>query len=157
MIIGMLFSVFIIVAGQHNIKVAFDQLTTQNPDLTQFKTDVLRGFKLFGALAGTYFLLIGLGLIFMFYGLFKQIDSGHKLSETLQHQKGGLKLMVALVIISYLISALVIYPYGRYRNFVNIFIRWLVYPILAILIELPNMLAIYIIHWQTYKPVEEVK
>lgn len=55
--------------------------------------------------------------------------------------------MVMLVIVSYLVSAVVFYPYGYYRNKFGTFTRWLIYPILVIIIELPNMLVIYIIHW----------
>ena len=55
--------------------------------------------------------------------------------------------MVILVIVSYLVSAIVFYPYGYYRNYFHTFWRWLIYPILAIIIELPNMLVIYVIHW----------
>lgn len=35
----------------------------------------------------------------------------------------------------------------------DLFWRWLMYPLTAIFIELPNMLVIYIIHWQTYRPI----
>ena len=83
----------------------------------------------------------------MFNELFRLINSGHKLSECLQHQKGGLKLMIWLVIVSYVLSALVFFLYGHYRIWIGLFNRWLIYPILAIIIELPNMLVIYVIHW----------
>ncbi len=35
----------------------------------------------------------------------------------------------------------------------SLFKKWLIYPILALLVELPNMLVIYMIHWWTYKPI----
>lgn len=64
-------------------------------------------------------------------------------------------MMIVLVIISYLLSAFIFVFYGHYYIVVNLFERWLIYPILAILIEMPNMLVIYIIHWQTYKPPKQ--
>jgi uncharacterized membrane protein len=64
-------------------------------------------------------------------------------------------MMIVLVIISYLLSAFIFVFYGHYYKFVNLFERWLIYPILAILIEMPNMLVIYIIHWQSYKPLKQ--
>ena len=56
-------------------------------------------------------------------------------------------MMLLLVIVSYVVSALIFFPYGYYRNKIDLFWRWLIYPILAIIIELLNMLVIYIIHW----------
>ena len=60
--------------------------------------------------------------------------------------------MMALVCVSYFISAMVFYFYGNYRNakIFDWYTRWLMYPFLALVIELPNMLVIYVIHWQTY-------
>jgi hypothetical protein len=55
--------------------------------------------------------------------------------------------MMALVFISYLIASFVFFFYGSYRKKFKLFTRWFVYPILAMVIELPNMLVIYIIHW----------
>lgn len=105
-------------------------------------------------MSGTYFLLICLAMLIMFYELFRLINGGHQLSESLQHQKGGLKMMMILVGVSYFISAMIFFFYGRYRllPYLTLFRRWMIYPTLAIVIELPNMLVIYIIHWQTYKP-----
>ena len=93
-------------------------------------------------------------LIYMFYELFKLIGSGHNLSKTLQHQKPGLQMMMALVCISYLLSAIIFAFYGTYRqaSWLSWYKRWLIYPCLVIVIELPNMLVIYIIHWQSYRP-----
>lgn len=57
-------------------------------------------------------------------------------------------MMMYLVGVSYFISALIFYFYGNYRYLgINWFARWIIYPLLAIVIELPNMLVIYIIHW----------
>lgn len=117
----------------------------------EFKKELIAGETSFGILSGSYFLLIAFALLYMFRELFRLINSGHKLSENLQHQKGGLKMMIWLVIVSYVLSALVFFLYGHFRLWIALFDRWLIYPILAIIIELPNMLVIYIIHWQTYK------
>ena len=98
----------------------------------------------------------------MFYVLFALIDAPQdtqmeqrfKLSDKLQQQKKGLKMMMWLVLVSYFLSAVIFYFYGSYHDleFLTWFKRWMAYPLLAIVIELPNMLVIYIIHWQTYKP-----
>ncbi len=61
-------------------------------------------------------------------------------------------MMIVLVIISYVVSAIVFFMYGHYYTWINLFERWLIYPVLAIFIEMPNMLVIYLIHYQTYKP-----
>lgn len=63
--------------------------------------------------------------------------------------------MSLLVFVSYLIGSLIFFFYGRYRSVFGLETRWLVYPILAIVVELPNMLVIYIIHYCTYKQVKE--
>lgn len=55
--------------------------------------------------------------------------------------------MMGLVIFSYFFAGIINLFYGRYRKVFPIFIRTLSYPILAIIVELPNMLVIYIIHW----------
>lgn len=62
--------------------------------------------------------------------------------------------MMWLVAYSYFLSAMIFYFYGNYHYVpaFDWFFRWLTYPILAIIIELPNMMVIYYIHWQTYKP-----
>lgn len=63
--------------------------------------------------------------------------------------------MMILVGVSYFVSAMIFYFYGMYRGAFTLFQRWMIYPTLAIVIELPNMLVIYVIHWQTYKPQEQ--
>jgi hypothetical protein len=55
--------------------------------------------------------------------------------------------MMVLVIISYLIAGAINLFYGSYRDLFNLFFRTLSYPILEIIIELPNMMVIYYIHW----------
>lgn len=92
-------------------------------------------------------MLVALGMLYMFREIFKLIDGGHKLSESLQHQKGGLKLMMVLVVISYMLASLINFLYGHYSGIMDLFQRWLCYPILAIIVELPNILVIYVIHW----------
>jgi len=137
-------SLSIIIVADLNLDRAFQLNQTS---LAQFESEVVHGESTFGIMSGTYFLLIAFALLLMFNELFRLINSGHKLSESLQHQKGGLKMMICLVIVSYVISALVFFLYGRWRNWISLFDRWLIYPVLAIIIELPNMLVIYIIHW----------
>jgi hypothetical protein len=62
--------------------------------------------------------------------------------------------MMGLIMLSYFIGAIINFFYGRYYSLFNmgLFSRAFIYPILAIIVELPNMLLIYIIHWDTYKP-----
>ena len=52
--------------------------------------------------------------------------------------------MMGLVLVSYFLSAIIFYFYGNYYHvgFITWFIRWMAYPLLAIVIELPNMLVI---------------
>jgi hypothetical protein len=38
---------------------------------------------------------------------------------------------------------------------IKLFARWLLYPLTAIVCELPNMAVIYYIHWQQYKTVPQ--
>lgn len=58
--------------------------------------------------------------------------------------------MMAFVFLSYFCASLVNFGYGAYRNSLDLFTRWLLYPITAILLEIPNMAAIYVIHWRSY-------
>lgn len=67
--------------------------------------------------------------------------------------------MSLLVFVSYLVGALIFFFYGRYRNVFSLNFRWLFYPLLAIVVELPNMLVVYVIHYRTYvneEPTTEV-
>jgi hypothetical protein len=102
-------------------------------------------------------MLIFFALLYMFYVLFGLINSNmcdersakFKLAQKLSAQKDGLTKMLWLVSVSYFLSSLIFYFYGNYRK-VDIFtwfVRWLAYPIMAIIIELPNMMVIYYIHW----------
>jgi hypothetical protein len=95
-------------------------------------------------------MLIAVSILLNYWLLLRLIDSGHQLSQVLQNQKSGLKLMSLLVFISYFLCSIMFFFYGDYRRFMSLYARWLIYPILAILIELPNMLIIYVIHWRTY-------
>ena len=63
--------------------------------------------------------------------------------------------MIWMVIISYMLAGIINLFYGRYYEISDIkfFVRAMVYPITAIIIELPNILVMYLIHWYTYKPV----
>lgn len=99
-------------------------------------------------------MIIGIAMLVMFYFLFQLIKAGEKLSEGLQHQKKGLKLMMVLVVVSYIVVALVFFFYGRYGKIfgLSLFARWIIYPITILVLELPNMLIVYVIHWRTYRP-----
>ena len=59
--------------------------------------------------------------------------------------------MMFFVFLSYFCASLTNFGYGSYRNSFSPFARWLLYPISAILLEIPNMAAIYIIHWKSYQ------
>lgn len=60
--------------------------------------------------------------------------------------------MMALVVISYILAGFVFYFYGSYYLVLSLFARWFIYPITALVLELPNMLIVYVIHWKTYRP-----
>lgn len=60
--------------------------------------------------------------------------------------------MMGLVMISYILAGLVFYFYGLYYHILNLFERWFIYPITILVLELPNMLIVYVIHWRTYRP-----
>ena len=59
--------------------------------------------------------------------------------------------MMVFVFLSYFCASLVNFVYGSYYLIFNLFTRWLLYPISAILLEIPNMAAIYAIHWKSYR------
>lgn len=144
MFVAMFLSIPIIITGEVQVDKAFEPTNSVQDVHDQY----YKGLKTFGILSGTYFMLLSIAMLFMFYDIFKLIDGGHKLSDSLQGQKAGLKLMMLLVLISYLLASLINFFYGEYRDFgMNWFARWLCYPIVAIIIELPNMLVIYVIHW----------
>jgi len=105
-------------------------------------------------MAGVYFLVLSAILLILFWIIFRLIDDGKRLSESLQHQKTGLKLMMCIVILSYVIAGIIYLFYGQYYKLegVTTFVRAIIYPITVIIIELPNIMVMYIIHWQSYKP-----
>lgn len=63
--------------------------------------------------------------------------------------------MMALVVISYILAALVFFYYGHYSNFLSLFAKYILFPITILLLELPNMLIVYVIHWKTYGTKEK--
>lgn len=152
---AMLISLVIIIVPSMQLNDAFSLINEDDlfTSLDQFRLKYVQGLQLFGTISGTYFLLIGMAILVMFWELFRLIDTEHRLSESLQHQKGGLKTMVTLVFISYFLGAGILYCYGQMQESMSLFQKWLIYPILALLVELPNMLVIYMIHWWTYRPI----
>ena len=63
--------------------------------------------------------------------------------------------MTGIVIVSYAVAGLINLFYGRYHdlNHMQWFTRAMVYPVTAIILELPNILVMYWIHYDTYKPL----
>lgn len=61
--------------------------------------------------------------------------------------------MIFIVVISYLLAGAINLGYGHYYKVgVNLVVRAYVYPFLQLLTELPNILTMYAIHWDSYKP-----
>lgn len=60
--------------------------------------------------------------------------------------------MIVIVIISYLIAGAFNLGYGYYHIKLNLVVRAFVYPFMQLLTELPNILTMYCLHWQSYKP-----
>lgn len=121
----------------------------------QFIDDYRKSLILFGVISGTYFIIIAIALLFQFWFIFRLIDSAATLSAGLQRQKPGLKLMMVIVIVSYMLAGIINLFYGHYYNVNDLrwFTRAIIYPITAIILELPNILVMYLIHWDTYKPI----
>jgi len=63
--------------------------------------------------------------------------------------------MMALVVVSYILAALVFFYYGHYSDLMTLFAKYFLYPITILLLELPNMLIVYVIHWKTYGTKEK--
>lgn len=113
-----------------------------------------RSMVTYGIMSGVYFIVLSVALLLMFWNIFRLINNSNKLSESLQTQKGGLKLMMGIVILSYVLAGLINLFYGQYYKFgFSMFFKGVVYPITAIIVELPNIMVMYAIHWQTYKPI----
>lgn len=109
--------------------------------------------KAYGTLSGIFFLGISLVMVFIFRQIMTIINNESKLSETMLEQKSGLRLMMVFVFLSYFCCSAVNFGYGYYRNsdFFDLFTRWLLYPFTSILLEVPNVLAVYVIHWRAYQ------
>jgi hypothetical protein len=60
--------------------------------------------------------------------------------------------MMLVVIVSYVLAGIFNLLYGHYDKLISTFGRAIVYPITAIILELPNILVMYLIHWKSYKP-----
>jgi hypothetical protein len=62
--------------------------------------------------------------------------------------------MMLVVIVSYALAGIFNLFYGQYYkiNTISTFVRAILYPITAIILELPNILVMYLIHWKSYKP-----
>lgn len=60
--------------------------------------------------------------------------------------------MMLIVMLSYALAGLINLFYGHWYEVISAFSRFIVYPITAIIIEVPNIMVMYIIHWQSFKP-----
>lgn len=81
-------SLIIIITAQVNLNSTFRQVINVTNPLASFallKDDLIRGESQFGVMAGVYFIMIAIALLLMFKELFRLINSGHRLSESLQH------------------------------------------------------------------------
>ena len=82
---SMLISLVIIIVPSMRLKDAFSLINEDDifTSLDQFRVEYVEGLKLFGVISGTYFLLIGMAILVMFWELFRLIDTEHRLSESL--------------------------------------------------------------------------
>jgi hypothetical protein len=61
--------------------------------------------------------------------------------------------MMLVVIVSYVLAGIFNLLYGHYDKLnISTFRKAIAYPITAIILELPNILVMYLIHWKSYKP-----
>jgi hypothetical protein len=72
--------------------------------------------SVYGIISGSYMLLLSTALVLMFWRIFTLINNGHRLSQELQHQKGGLKLMMGIIILSYFFAGIINLFYGQYTT-----------------------------------------
>ena len=128
---------------------ATDKVSDFESEVLIFYPNYRKNLRIFGALTGIYLLFLFISMLLMFKKLFSLLDSDNALSATLQHQKQGLRQIRFLVVISYFFAAIIQFFYGN-LNWIPIFYKWLLYPLLSIIIELPNILVLYIIHWRSY-------
>ena len=81
-------SLIIIITAQVNLDRTFHNTLDVTDPLASYellKDDLIKGESQFGIMSGVYYLAIAFALILMFKELFRLINSGHRLSESLQH------------------------------------------------------------------------
>ena len=119
-----------------------------------------KSYRIYGTISGTFFLLIAVVMLYVLWLLLTTIKrAGNLLSNQLKQERDVLIFLVVVIIISYFFGSVFNFIYGEYHIMFGLVFRWILYPVAAILIEIPNMLLIYIIHWRTYKDrpmIEEV-
>lgn len=118
-----LLSLIVIFVPNHYLAKAYDSLNLADfsQSYPEFKENFVAGLQVFGYCSGSYFFMLAIAILYLYWHLLAQIDSGHKLTEILQGQKFGLKLMSFLVFVSYLIGSLIFFFYGRYRDLFTIY------------------------------------
>ena len=82
---AMLISLIIIILPSIKLNAALKLIDKDDPinSLEKFKIEYVDGLKTFGIISGTYFLIIGIAILVMFWHLFRLIDTEHRLSESL--------------------------------------------------------------------------
>lgn len=81
-----------------------------------FVKEYRKAMSVYGIISGSYMLLLSTALVLMFWRIFTLINNGHRLSQELQHQKGGLKLMMGIIILSYFFAGIINLFYGQYTT-----------------------------------------
>lgn len=153
---AMVLSLPIVIVPQVMASKAWDYLQTLFDnffkfDPTQYNEMVENAMQAYGTVSGIFFMGISVAMAFMFWKIMRLIDDEGKLSETMRDQKSGLIIMMIFVFLSYFCASLVNFGYGNYRQFMSLYTRWLLYPFAAILLEIPNMMVVYVIHWRSYQ------
>lgn len=119
MILAIFSTLPIVIVPIRMLNIAKDTLDLTNAEtlVTSFidaGTIYKNGLKYFGLISGLYFMVIAVALLAMYCVLFNLIKHENKLSQTLQHQQNALRLMIFIVIISYLFAGALNFGYGHY-------------------------------------------
>ena len=159
MYIGMLLSLVIAVPATIQGRKAFEykQNFQYNPsefDPSIFEAKYRRAFMYYGVTSGLFFMAIAVLMIVVLRRLLRLIDNETNLSQAVRQQRSGLRLMLIFVVISYMGNGLVNLGMGHYELVLNTYWRWICYPLLTILLNMPNVLLIYIVHRSTYSNPE---
>lgn len=113
----------------------------------------------YGLASGLEFLALTIMFCVSFYILAKLLKHSKNLSSVLQNQRKELTIFWVTIAFGYGLRTIIQFLYGHYYLFIKQFFwRWMLYFITCPLLDIPNILYVFFVHYKTFKttPVERI-